>query len=92
MAKCPKCGMEVSKPNKKWTMAGRADKHGKKMRLEIGLYECPRCHKTFRNMLTKPKIFVSPIGPPDNPSPFDSPYGPREERRDEEEDSGKEDS
>ena len=37
MAKCPKCGTEISKPKKTWKMAGRPDKAGKRMQLEIGL-------------------------------------------------------
>jgi uncharacterized protein (UPF0212 family) len=56
MAKCPKCGTEVSKPKKTWKMAGRPDKTGKRMQLEIGLYECPKCGKTFREVLSKTKI------------------------------------
>jgi len=56
MAKCPKCGSEVSSPKKKWTMAGRPDKSGKKMQLEIGLFDCPKCHKPFRVVLNKRKI------------------------------------
>jgi Zn finger protein HypA/HybF involved in hydrogenase expression len=56
MAKCPKCGAEVSKPKKTWKMAGRPDKQGKRMQLEIGLYECPKCHATFREVLSKKKI------------------------------------
>jgi Zn finger protein HypA/HybF involved in hydrogenase expression len=56
MAKCPKCGAEVAKPKKTWKMAGRPDKQGKRMQLEIGLYECPKCHATFREVLSKKKI------------------------------------
>ncbi len=56
MARCPKCGTEVSSPKKKWTMAGRPDKSGKKMQLEIGLFDCPKCHKPFRVVLSKRKI------------------------------------
>jgi len=56
MAKCPKCGMEVSKPRKTWKMAGRPDKSGKRLQLEIGLYDCPKCHKAFRKTLSKKKI------------------------------------
>jgi uncharacterized protein (UPF0212 family) len=56
MAKCPKCGTEVSKPKKTWKMAGRPDKSGKRMQLEIGLFECPKCHGTFREVLSKKKI------------------------------------
>jgi uncharacterized protein (UPF0212 family) len=56
MAKCPKCGTMVSAPKKKWTMAGRPDKSGKRIQLEIGLFDCPKCHKPFREVLNKKKI------------------------------------
>ena len=56
MAKCPKCGTEVSKAKKTWKMAGRPDKAGKRMQLEIGLYECPKCGNVFREVLSKKKI------------------------------------
>ena len=56
MAKCTKCGAEVSKPKKTWKMAGRPDKSGKRMQLEIGLFECPKCKTTFREVLSKKKI------------------------------------
>ncbi|RJS81113.1 hypothetical protein CW707_04260 [Candidatus Bathyarchaeota archaeon] len=59
MAKCPKCGTKVSKvskPRKTWKMAGRPDKSGKRMQLEIGLFDCPKCKKTFREVLSKKKI------------------------------------
>jgi uncharacterized protein (UPF0212 family) len=56
MAKCPKCGTDVSKPKKTWKMAGRPDKAGKRMQLEIGLYECPKCKHVFREVLSKKKI------------------------------------
>jgi outer membrane biosynthesis protein TonB len=55
-AKCPKCGTEVSSPKKKWTMAGRPDKSGKRMQLEIGLFDCPKCHKPFRVVLSQKKV------------------------------------
>lgn len=56
MAKCPKCGTMVSSPKKKWTMAGRPDKAGKRTQLEIGLFDCPKCKKPFREVLSKKKI------------------------------------
>ncbi|MDD3791880.1 MAG: chorismate-binding protein [Candidatus Bathyarchaeota archaeon] len=56
MAKCPKCGTEVAKPKKTWKMAGRPDKAGKRMQLEIGLYECSKCSNVFREVLSKTKI------------------------------------
>ncbi len=55
MPKCPKCGSE-GKMRKQWKMAGRPDSHGKRMQLEIGLYDCPRCDKAFRVVLNKKKI------------------------------------
>ncbi len=56
MPKCPNCGAEVSSPKKKWMLAGRPDKAGKKTQLEIGLFQCPKCHKQFRVVLSKKKI------------------------------------
>jgi hypothetical protein len=53
MAKCPKCGKEVS-PKKTWKMGGRPDKAGKRMELVIGLSEC--CGQTFRTVISKQKI------------------------------------
>ncbi|MGD0029699.1 MAG: chorismate-binding protein [Candidatus Bathyarchaeia archaeon] len=55
MAKCPKCGSMVSAPKKKWTMAGRPDKQGKRIQLEIGLFDCPKGH-SFREVLSKKKV------------------------------------
>ena len=54
MAKCPKCGMEVSTPKKSWKMAGRPDKNGKRTEITIGLFE--HCGKSFRSVLGKRKI------------------------------------
>ncbi len=56
MAKCPKCGTDSPRPKKAWKMAGRPDKAGKRMQLEIGLFECPKCKATFREVLSKKKI------------------------------------
>jgi uncharacterized protein (UPF0212 family) len=56
MAKCPTCGTDVGSPRKKWMLAGRPDKTGKKMELEIGLFDCSKCHKSFRVVLSKKKI------------------------------------
>jgi endogenous inhibitor of DNA gyrase (YacG/DUF329 family) len=56
MAKCPKCGKDVSRPRKTWKMAGRPDRKGKRMQLEIGLFDCPKCKKSFRKVLSKKKI------------------------------------
>jgi len=54
MAKCPKCGKEVSTPKKTWKMAGRPDKSGKKTEITIGLFE--HCGKSFRAAVGKRKI------------------------------------
>jgi hypothetical protein len=53
MGKCKKCGTVVSSPRKKWTMAGRPSKAGKRTQLEIGLFDCPTCKKPFREVLSK---------------------------------------
>jgi Zn finger protein HypA/HybF involved in hydrogenase expression len=53
LAKCKKCGTVVSSPKKKWTMAGRPSKAGKRTQLEIGLFDCPKCKKPFREVLSK---------------------------------------
>lgn len=56
MAKCPNCGTNVSKPRKQWKMAGRPDSKGKRTQLEIGIFDCPKCKKPFRAVLSKKKI------------------------------------
>jgi ribosomal protein L34E len=53
MAKCKTCGTVVSSPKKKWTMVGRPSKTGKRVQLEIGLFDCPKCKKSFREVLSK---------------------------------------
>lgn len=55
MAKCPKCRTEIATPRKTWRMAGRPDKRGKRLELQIGLYDCPK-HGAFRSVLSKRKI------------------------------------
>ena len=56
MTKCPKCETEVPKPRKRWIMAGRPDKKGKRVQLEIGIFDCPKCGKHFRAVLSKKKV------------------------------------
>jgi hypothetical protein len=56
LAKCPKCGTIVPYVMKKWEMSGRPDKDGKRIHLEIGLFDCPNCRKPFREVLGKRKI------------------------------------
>lgn len=55
VAKCPKCGAETN-PIKTWKMAGRPSKKGERLQLTIGYYECPSCHKRFREVIGKEKI------------------------------------
>jgi len=52
VAACPKCGTEVAKPKKTWKMTGRPDKKGRRLTLQIGLFECPK-HGNFRTALSK---------------------------------------
>ena len=63
MGKCKKCGTVVSSPKKKWTMAGRPSKAGKRTQLEIGLFDCPKCKKPFREVLSKKIIQAHRIRP-----------------------------
>jgi len=54
-ASCPKC-KDMIVARKTWIMMGRPDRLGKRMRLEIGLFDCPRCDITFRRILSKGKV------------------------------------
>jgi hypothetical protein len=54
-SKCPKCEKEIAEPKKIWNMTGRPDRAGKRLQLNIGLFECPK-HGTFRTVLNKQKI------------------------------------
>ena len=54
--RCPKCGTTVAEPTKKWKMAGRPDKTGKRTELEIGLFNCPKCRASFREVLRKTMV------------------------------------
>lgn len=54
VAKCPKCS-KIFELTKTWKMAGKPDKNGERLELEIGLYKCPQ-HGTFRKVLNKKKI------------------------------------
>ena len=63
MGKCKKCGTVVSSSKKKWTMTGRPSKAGKRTQLEIGLFDCPKCKKPFREVLSKKMIQAHRIRP-----------------------------
>ena len=54
VAKCPKCGTEFA-AKKTWKMAGRPNKKGERLQLQIGLFKCSK-HGTFRAVLAKRKI------------------------------------
>lgn len=41
---------------KSWRMAGRPDKMGRRLQMELGIFDCPRCRKPFRAVLSKRKI------------------------------------
>jgi len=58
LAKCPKCGTEVFNLVKSWSMIGRPSKSGDRLKLTIGLYECPECEKKFRVAIGKEKITI----------------------------------
>jgi len=44
MAKCPKCGTKVSKPEKTWVLAPKGRRP-----VTIGLFKCPVCGAYFRS-------------------------------------------
>ncbi|MEM2188678.1 MAG: hypothetical protein QXI60_06940 [Thermofilaceae archaeon] len=56
MAKCPKCGAEAAQPRKTWSMAGKPDKQGKRLKLTFGIFDCPNCKKPFKVTLVKEKV------------------------------------
>jgi hypothetical protein len=56
MVKCKHCGVEGARERKRWKMAGRPDKTGKRTELTIGLFDCLNCNKTFKVVLNKQKI------------------------------------
>lgn len=58
MATCPRCGTEVSTLIKSWSMTGRPSKTGERVKLTIGLYDCPECRRKFRVALSKEKITI----------------------------------
>jgi len=61
LAKCPKCGVEVTNPVKAWSMIGKLSKSGEMLQLTIGLFECINCKKRFRNVIDKQKITIKGI-------------------------------
>ncbi len=55
MSVCPKCGTDVTKPIKTWSMVSRPSKKGEQFKLKLGLFICPECKKRFRNVVGKKK-------------------------------------
>jgi hypothetical protein len=53
MVKCPRCNIEVRVPERTWNMAGRPDQNGFRTVLSIGLFNCPVCRATFRQVLRR---------------------------------------
>ena len=45
MAKCPRCGFDIAVARKSWTMAGRPDKTGRRLQMELGIFDCHNCKK-----------------------------------------------
>jgi predicted nucleic acid-binding Zn-ribbon protein len=56
---CPRCGTEVTKPTKTWSMVGRPSKKGERFKLTLSLFTCPRCKKSFRKVVGKEKERVT---------------------------------
>ena len=54
LAKCPKCNATYE-PKKTWKMAGRPNKQGQRLQLQIALYKCQK-HGNFKRVLNKTKI------------------------------------
>jgi predicted RNA-binding Zn-ribbon protein involved in translation (DUF1610 family) len=46
MAKCPKCGFEVTVSRKEWTIKPKTKP--KAPAVKIAQFTCPKCGKTFR--------------------------------------------
>ena len=55
MSVCPRCGTEVTKPAKTWSMVGRPSKTGERFKLTLGIFICPECEKRFRKVVGKEK-------------------------------------
>jgi hypothetical protein len=56
MVKCPKCDTEVANTIKTWFMTGKLSKAGERVKLTMGLHECPNCKARFRVVVGKEKI------------------------------------
>jgi len=61
LAKCPKCGIEVTSPYKTWYMVTRPGKTGQGWKFTIGLFECSGCRAKFRAMMGKEKASIKSV-------------------------------
>ena len=59
MSVCPRCGTEVTKAKKTWSMVGRPSIKGERFKLTLGSFICPRCKKKFRKVVGKKKERVT---------------------------------
>ncbi len=60
MVECPECKTwVVASPVKTWSMIGRPSKTGKRFKLTLGMFQCPKCEKRFRAVLGKEKIAIN---------------------------------
>lgn len=55
MPVCPRCGTEITKPTKTWSMVGRPSRKGERFKLTLGLFFCPECEKRFQKVVGKEK-------------------------------------
>jgi len=52
LAKCPKCGVEVTTPVKTWPIPSqKLLKKGEESKIAMGIFECPNCKARFRTAL-----------------------------------------
>lgn len=56
LATCPKCKNIVA-ASKTWTMTTRPSSTGKRTEMKIGLFDCAKCGKTFRRVLSKKDVY-----------------------------------
>ena len=59
MSVCPRCGTEVTKPTKTWSMVGKSSKTGERFTLTMGLFVCPECERRFRTVMGKEKEMIT---------------------------------
>jgi uncharacterized Zn finger protein (UPF0148 family) len=59
LVECPECRTwVVASPVKTWSMIGKPSKTGKRFKLTLGVFQCPKCEKRFRVVLGKEKITI----------------------------------